>query len=175
MDTVETDYLVVGAGASGMAFTDALVASCDAEVVLVDRRPAPGGHWRDAYPFVRLHVPSAFYGVNSTRLGDDRVDDSGPNQGMYELASAAEICSYFEQVLSDVLLPTGGCACSAAPRSTRRAARRPTGCSCATSRRAAPDASSSAARSSTPATWKARCRRRPRHRSPWHLTSGSSR
>ena len=25
----------------------------------------PGGHWNDAYPFVRLHQPAAFYGVNS--------------------------------------------------------------------------------------------------------------
>ena len=60
-----TDYLVVGAGASGVAFVDALVAEADVEVTMLDRRPAPGGHWLDAYPFVRLHTPSAYYGVNS--------------------------------------------------------------------------------------------------------------
>ncbi len=54
---LEADYLVVGAGAAGMAFTDALIAASDAQVVLVDRRHAPGGHWLDAYPFVRLHQP----------------------------------------------------------------------------------------------------------------------
>ncbi len=27
----------------------------------------PGGHWTRAYPFVRLHQPSAYYGVNSRR------------------------------------------------------------------------------------------------------------
>ncbi|MFP5218537.1 MAG: NAD(P)-binding protein [Actinomycetes bacterium] len=107
MTRITTDYLVVGAGATGMAFADALVAHSDADVVLVDRRHAPGGHWHDAYPFVRLHVPSANYGVASTRLGDDRVDEHGPNAGMYELASAAEICAYFSDVLEDVLLPTG--------------------------------------------------------------------
>ena len=48
----------------------------DAEVVLVDRRHRPGGHWLDAYPFVRLHQPSATYGVNSRVLGDDRIDES---------------------------------------------------------------------------------------------------
>lgn len=59
MNTIETDYLVVGAGTAGMAFTDALLVQCSAEVVMVDARHAPGGHWHDAYPFVRLHQPSA--------------------------------------------------------------------------------------------------------------------
>ena len=72
MPAIDTDYLVVGAGAAGMAFADALIAACDADVVLVDRRHRPGGHWNDAYPFVRLHQPSAFYGVNSLSLGVGR-------------------------------------------------------------------------------------------------------
>ena len=42
---INTDYLVVGAGASGLAFADALVAEADVEVTLIDRRHAPGGHW----------------------------------------------------------------------------------------------------------------------------------
>ena len=44
MKELETDYLVVGAGATGMAFTDALIGESDAEVVMVDRRHRPGGH-----------------------------------------------------------------------------------------------------------------------------------
>jgi len=47
-----------------MAFADALVTELDADVVMVDRRHRPGGHWNDAHPFVRLDQPSAFYGVN---------------------------------------------------------------------------------------------------------------
>jgi hypothetical protein len=104
---LETDYLVVGAGASGMAFADALVANSDADVVLVDRRHRPGGHWLDAYPFVRLHQPSAYYGVVSRPLGGDRIDEHGPNAGFYERASAAEICDYYARVLDEQLLPTG--------------------------------------------------------------------
>lgn len=65
MAVIEADYLVVSAGASGMAFVDALITDSDGEVVMVDRRHRPGGHWLDAYPFVRLHQPSACYGVNS--------------------------------------------------------------------------------------------------------------
>jgi hypothetical protein len=33
---IETDYLVVGAGAMGMAFTDALIANADVHVTLVE-------------------------------------------------------------------------------------------------------------------------------------------
>jgi len=104
MRNVETDYLVVGAGASGMAFVDALVAgSVDARVVLVDRRDRPGGHWLDAYPFVRLHQPSANYGVVSRPLGSDRIDDTGPNAGFYERATAAQICDHFTAALDDLV------------------------------------------------------------------------
>ena len=56
MGTITADYVVVGAGAIGMAFTDALIADADVSVALVDRRHAPGGHWLEAYPFVRLHL-----------------------------------------------------------------------------------------------------------------------
>lgn len=107
MADLETDYLVVGAGASGMAFVDALVAEQDCDVLIVDRRHAPGGHWLDAYPFVRLHQPSANYGVNSRALGNDRIDTAGPNAGYYERATAPEICEYFARVLDEVLLPSG--------------------------------------------------------------------
>ncbi len=48
-EELETDYLVVGAGAAGMAFTDALLAHSDATVTIVDRRHAPGGHWIDVF------------------------------------------------------------------------------------------------------------------------------
>jgi hypothetical protein len=98
---IETDYLVVGAGASGMAFVDALLARSNARVVMVDRRHRPGGHWLDAYSFVRLHQPSANYGVTSRRLGEDRIDESGLNAGFYERASADEICDYFSRVEAD--------------------------------------------------------------------------
>ncbi len=107
MTTLETDYLVVGAGAAGMAFTDALLTDSDADVVLVDRRHSPGGHWNDAYPFVRLHQPSAYYGVNSRVLGTDSIDEEGPNAGMYERATAPEICAYFQDVLAEDFLPSG--------------------------------------------------------------------
>jgi hypothetical protein len=106
-EELETDYLVVGAGAAGMAFTDALLEHCDATITIVDRRHAPGGHWIDAYPYVRLHQPSAFYGVNSVPLGQDALDVVGTNAGYYETAGADEIRAYFANVMLRRFLPSG--------------------------------------------------------------------
>jgi hypothetical protein len=93
---LEADYLVIGAGAMGMAFADTLVAETDATIAIVDRYARPGGHWTTAYPYVRLHQPSAYYGVNSLPLGGETVDETGWNKGLYELASGQEICAYFD-------------------------------------------------------------------------------
>jgi len=74
---------------------------------VVDRRHAPGGHWVDAYPFVRLHQPSAFYGVSSVPLGQGALDSVGTNAGYYELAGRDEICAHFERAMHRHFLPTG--------------------------------------------------------------------
>lgn len=99
MKSVQADYLVVGAGAMGMAFTDALTDHADVRVALVDRRHGVGGHWLAAYPFVRLHQSSAFYGVPSTLLGGGLVQQSGPEKGLHERATAPEVCAYYQRVL----------------------------------------------------------------------------
>jgi hypothetical protein len=106
-NTIQADYLVVGAGAMGLAFTDALIGESDATVVVADRNDRPGGHWTTAYPFVRLHQPSAYYGVNSRALGSGTIDHGGLNAGYYELASGAEVCAYYDAVMHQQLLPTG--------------------------------------------------------------------
>ena len=108
MGVVETDYLVIGAGASAMAFADALIeVDREADLVIVDRRCAPGGHWNDAYPFVRLHQAAACYGVNSRPLGDDRIDEDGFNAGLYQQAGPAQICEYYGKVMDERLLASG--------------------------------------------------------------------
>ena len=104
---VDVDYVVVGAGAMGMAFVDALVdAAPEVSVALIDRRHGAGGHWLDAYGFVRLHQASAFYGVASTLLGGGRVQHDGPERGLHERASAPEVCEYYARVLAR-LVATG--------------------------------------------------------------------
>jgi hypothetical protein len=103
----ETDYLVIGAGAMGMAFADELFTRTDAHITLVDRRDAPGGHWNDVYPFVRLHQPASFYGVESRELATNRIETHGPNAGFMELSEGPQIVHYFHAVLNERLLPSG--------------------------------------------------------------------
>lgn len=108
MTAVETDYLIIGAGAVGLAFADTLLdEDPDADIIIVDKHGQPGGHWNDAYNFVALHQPSAFYGVNSLELGSGRVDESGYNKGFLELASGPEVTGYFHKVMHQKLIPSG--------------------------------------------------------------------
>ncbi len=95
--TLDTDYLVIGAGTAGMAFVDELISQTrTARVIIIDRRPGPGGHWNNAYSFVSLHQPADFYGVNSERL------ENKPG----EFASKEQIVAYYKRVM-DKLCATG--------------------------------------------------------------------
>ena len=96
-DTLQTDYLILGAGAMSMGFADVILAEDPAAtIVMVDRNANPGGHWNDAYPFVRLHQPAAFYGLNYQELG----------QGGEDLSSGADLLAYFRSAM-DRFLHTG--------------------------------------------------------------------
>jgi cation diffusion facilitator CzcD-associated flavoprotein CzcO len=107
---METDYRVVGAGATAMAFVDTLLTESDAEVVIADRHHRPGGHWNDAYPFARLHQPAAYYGVASRELSSWTKDETGLNKGLYGLASGAEVLAHFDQTMQQRFLPLAACA-----------------------------------------------------------------
>ena len=94
---LETDYLVIGGGALSIAFVDEMInKGKKITLIVVDKRAKPGGHWNDAYTFVRLHQPAAWYGVNSRSLGT-----GGP-----DLVSKAQILAYYEHVVED-LVSTG--------------------------------------------------------------------
>ena len=105
--THETDYLIVGSGAVGMAFADILLTESEANIIIVDRFHKPGGHWNVAYPFVTLHQPSSFYGVSSRELSKGCIDKVGLNKGLNELASGAEVSAYFDDVMHEQFLPSG--------------------------------------------------------------------
>lgn len=104
---IEADYLIIGSGAVGMAFADTLLTESNATIVIVDKHQKPGGHWNVAYPFVTLHQPSAYYGVNSLELSKGRKDEVGLNKGLNDLATGAEVCAYFDEVMRHHFLPTG--------------------------------------------------------------------
>ena len=99
MKRLVCDYLVIGSGAASLPFLDTLLTELpDKKVILVDKKARPGGHWVDAYPYVRLHQPALYYGVGSTKLG------SGGN----DLASKPEIIAYYARVM-ETLQATGRC------------------------------------------------------------------
>ena len=104
---MQADYLISGAGATALSFLDILLAETDASIVIVDRRDAPGGHWNDAYPFVRLHQSASFYGVNSKHLGPKRHADQDHLDPHYELSTKSEILHYFHDLMENTYLPTG--------------------------------------------------------------------
>ncbi len=105
--SLESDYLIVGCGAVGMSFADVLLEETNSSIIIVDRLAKPGGHWNMAYPFVTLHQPALYYGVNSTELSSKIKDEVGLNQGLYELASGARINAYFDEVMNHRFLPSG--------------------------------------------------------------------
>ena len=117
---ITADYLIMGAGAAGMAFADSVFTETDATMVIVDRHDRPGGHWNDAYPFVRLHQPSSFYGVSSAPLGTGRIDEVGLNAGFYELAAGHEVLGHFDLVMRQRFLPSGRVALPPDERGRRR-------------------------------------------------------
>jgi hypothetical protein len=104
---METDYLVIGAGALGLGFVDTMIEHSDAEIVIIDRRHGPGGHWLDSYPFVQLHQPSMNYGVNSMPLGRNWVELDGRDTGFFERASGPEICGYYDEIMRHRFLASG--------------------------------------------------------------------
>lgn len=87
------DYLVIGAGATGMAFCDTLLHHANVSIVLIDQHNRPGGQWLDSYEFVKLHQPSSMYGVESVAL--EPKDAKG---GDAHRATRVEILDYFERV-----------------------------------------------------------------------------
>lgn len=104
---MKVDYLIAGAGATGLSFLDVILKETDATVAIVDRRDAPGGHWNDAYPFVRLHQSSSFYGVCSRPLNPLRRATDGFNAGLFELSTKSEILHYFHDLMENTYLPSG--------------------------------------------------------------------
>jgi len=116
------DYLVIGTGASGLAFVDSMVGSTSHSgptFVMVDKRLTPGGHWVDTYPFVTLHAPAHYYGVPSKKLesfqdivavdiedpvqsGLQKVNTSAMTHSPSELAPGYRVANYFKEVMVDL-------------------------------------------------------------------------
>eukprot|EP00984_Skeletonema_dohrnii_P029718 scaffold20574_cov198-Skeletonema_dohrnii-CCMP3373.AAC.2 len=97
----KVDYLVVGAGATGLAFADTLLhhTAPSTSVLMIDKNSSPGGQWVDSYDFVRLHQPSDMYGVETMKL-EPSGEDSCASNNMDEAhrATREEILRYYDRV-----------------------------------------------------------------------------
>ena len=95
-----------------MSFIDTILTeNPSATVVLVDRNSKPGGHWNHAYPYVKLHQPSCYYGVNSLQLGKNRHPKSGLEiHDVDDRATGAEVLAYYKTVC-DNFVKTGRVRC----------------------------------------------------------------
>jgi hypothetical protein len=98
---IAVDYLVIGAGATAMAFADVMVTEGICTLAIVDRGDVAGGHWAVSYPFVRLHGASNIYGVNSQPMASDVRDLDA------SLASRHEILDYYDRVMHETLVSSG--------------------------------------------------------------------
>ena len=104
---MQTDYLVIGAGLQGLVFASEIIAHSQSTVTLIERRAQVGGHWNEAYPFVRLHQPSVYYGVGAVPLGSNQIEREGVNAGLFEQATGTEVRAHLDTALRDHLLPSG--------------------------------------------------------------------
>ena len=104
------DYLIVGGGATGMAFADSLLRNSTAasssssasssqssspSVIMIDQHDVPGGQWNDSYDFVQLHQPSSSYGVESMMLEPTKGDQE-------HRATREEILTYYTKVSQEL-------------------------------------------------------------------------
>lgn len=95
----QVDYLIIGAGATGLAFADTLLhhSSPSTSVLMVDKNSSPGGQWVDSYGFVRLHQPSDMYGVETMKLEPSGEDCSASKEEAHR-ATRVEILEYYDRV-----------------------------------------------------------------------------
>eukprot|EP00535_Pseudo-nitzschia_heimii_P008021 CAMPEP_0197180118 /NCGR_PEP_ID=MMETSP1423-20130617/4835_1 /TAXON_ID=476441 /ORGANISM="Pseudo-nitzschia heimii, Strain UNC1101" /LENGTH=528 /DNA_ID=CAMNT_0042630139 /DNA_START=60 /DNA_END=1646 /DNA_ORIENTATION=- len=96
---LDCDYLVVGAGTSGMSFVDTILTQDPkATLILVDRNERPGGHWVHVYPFCKLHQTSCNYGVNSTTLGRSLNRKGKERYDIHDRSTGQDVVDYYQRV-----------------------------------------------------------------------------
>ena len=76
----------------------------------MDRNSRPGGHWTKAYPYVKLHQPSCYYGVNSLPLGKKLDEHGNEIYDVNDRATGAQVLDYY-QAVCDNFVATGKVRC----------------------------------------------------------------
>lgn len=84
---------IVGAGIAGLnaLFAASRYLTPDDRVVLIDRKPAPGGMWTETYDYVRLHQPHRMFTAGNI--------DWQPRRPAAYLATKAEVLQHVAECL----------------------------------------------------------------------------
>lgn len=99
------DYLIIGAGISGLSFADTLLRESEAKIGIVDRYPYPGGTWNSTYAHAKLvHDPTRF-GLPSFTIAQYLA--ASQDTSNHPSFSQADILDYFGVLMRDHLLSTG--------------------------------------------------------------------
>ena len=101
---ITVDYIVVGAGASGIAFADTIVGNSDFSVAIVDVNSAPGGHWHSAHDYHQLDLPAARAGMNGLPFSDLCRADPGRHDNAPAHIQTSQVLDYYDRAMTDRLL-----------------------------------------------------------------------
>ena len=90
------DVCIVGAGLAGLnaLFVASRYLTPGQKVILVDRRPRPGGMWVDTYPYVRLHQPHPMFTAGNIAWTLGRAPSY--------LADRGEILDHFAHCVAEI-------------------------------------------------------------------------
>ena len=99
------DYLIIGAGVTGLTFADMLLRETPAQIAIVDRYGRAGGAWNDAYAYAQLeHAPNQF-GIPSFPISTFLSKQTNQSSGHPIFRNT--ILAYFETLMKDHILATG--------------------------------------------------------------------
>lgn len=99
------DYLIIGAGVTGLAFADTLLCETPARIAIIDRYDRPGGAWNDAYAFKQLERSPHQFGARSFPISS--FLSTQPDWRCGQPILRETVLAYFETLMKDHILATG--------------------------------------------------------------------
>ena len=102
---LKIDYLIIGAGISGLSFADTLLQEREVKIAIVDRYPRPGGAWNSTYGHAKLAQDPTQFGLPSFTIAQHlAAQQLSANRNAI---SQIDILDYFVALMKDHVLKTG--------------------------------------------------------------------
>lgn len=99
------DYLIIGAGISGLSFADTLLREREAKIAIVDRYPGPGGAWNSVYAHAELAQDPNRYGLPTFTIAQHLAVQQ--RSATHNIISQSDLLDYFSAIMKDHILSTG--------------------------------------------------------------------